>query len=93
MPYRSEGSIKQDRGLWVQVRVTGVEADNQKEKTKTVKSTGRWRPRSAKSSAYTIQDKQEYIISHTHKNYCIGSTVLRLFNVYISTYSTTYFFL
>ena len=40
LPYRSEGSIKQDRGLLVQVRVTGVEADNQKEKTKTVKNTG-----------------------------------------------------
>ena len=40
LPYRSEGSIKQDRGLLVQVKVTGVEADNQKEKTKTVKNTG-----------------------------------------------------
>ena len=47
MPYRNEGSFKQERGLLVQVRVTGVEADSQKEKTKTVKSTGRWWSRTA----------------------------------------------
>ena len=40
IPYKSESNIRKDRELHVLVRVAGVEADNQKEKSKTVKSNG-----------------------------------------------------
>ena len=40
IPFNSEKSVKSDRSLSVQIRVTGVDADVQKEKTKSVKNNG-----------------------------------------------------
>lgn len=40
LPYKSESSLKSERNLYVQVRISGVEKDNHKEKTKNVKNNG-----------------------------------------------------
>ena len=41
LPYKSESSLKSERNLYVQVRLSGVDKDNQKEKTKNVKNNGK----------------------------------------------------
>ena len=40
LPYSSEKQLKTDRRLYVQIKVTGVESDEQKNKTKIVKNNG-----------------------------------------------------
>ncbi len=41
LPYTKEDKVKSERSMYVQVKINGVEADNLKEKTKTVKSNGK----------------------------------------------------
>ncbi len=41
LPYSSEKQLKTDRRLYVQIKVTGVESDEQKNKTKIVKNNGK----------------------------------------------------
>jgi hypothetical protein len=40
LPFSNEKSLKTDRTLYVQLRVSGVEEDNAKERTKAVKNNG-----------------------------------------------------
>ncbi len=40
LPYSSEKQLKADRRLYVQLKVTGVECDDQKNKTRIVKNNG-----------------------------------------------------
>lgn len=40
MPFQSEKSLRSDRAFYVQLRVTGVEEDNAREKTRAVKNNG-----------------------------------------------------
>jgi len=41
IPYKSDKMIKSERSLLVQVRVSGVDTDNQVVRTKTVKNNGK----------------------------------------------------
>jgi len=41
IPYKLEKTMRSERSLLVQVRVSGVETDNQMLRTKTVKNNGK----------------------------------------------------
>ena len=40
LPYTNEKQLKAERRLYVQIKLSGVEQDEQKEKTKAVKNNG-----------------------------------------------------
>ena len=43
LPYTSEKQLKAERRLYVQIKLSGVEQDEQKEKTKAVKNNGQYK--------------------------------------------------
>ena len=40
LPYKSDSNVKNKRDVSVQIRIAGVEADVQRERTKTIKNNG-----------------------------------------------------